>query len=238
MTFGTIERSFFAALAFCALGLPGTAAQAPAGPLPQVPSSDPAPPPPRPKARIDLPRTRNLAGAWKFNVEESDDPRKKMAQYGRGGRSGGRGGGGYGGRPRYGGRAGMSDEDRQKLRDLLVPPPSLRITQQGADIHVVDDRDRLRVLVTDGRKLEKSKDPAHQEVRASWDDYRLVAEEKGPQGNRVTRAYEVLEGNRQLVLALGFAYGPRKTSVYLRFVYDLNPGENAGALPPEPSRPR
>src|SRR2546425_12109062 len=70
---------------------------------------------------------------------------------------GGYPGGGHGG---YGGRrsGGESDEERQKMRDLFTPAKVITLSMTGAEVDLVDDRDRKRAFMTDGRKLQKSKD--------------------------------------------------------------------------------
>ncbi len=51
----------------------------------------------------------------------------------------------------------------------------------------------------DGRKVKKSRDADIQEFDAKWQDYRLVADFKGLDGNKIERSFEVLEGNQQLL---------------------------------------
>jgi hypothetical protein len=71
-------------------------AQAPPGPLPQTAAQDgstassPKAPPP------DVRRTKVLAGVWRLNLDESDDPGKKLQQA-RGSDGGSQGGGRRGG---------------------------------------------------------------------------------------------------------------------------------------------
>jgi hypothetical protein len=183
-----------------------------------------------------VPRTKVLAGTWRLNQDESDDPAKKMQQArgsdrGSGGtrRGGGMGGGwpggggmgghgGYGGRPQGGSE---SDSDRQKMHIFLEPARELTITQKDPEIEVSDDSDRKFALYTDNRKIEKSKDQNHQEFAAKWDEYRIVAEGKDPRGNKYERSYEVLEGNRQLRETLYLKVGRSNTEVSIRYVYDL-----------------
>src|ERR1700692_2119185 len=90
-------------------------AQSPAGPLPQTASQDGSAPAAQTTApRPDVPRTKILAGTWRLNLDESDDPAKRMqqargsdgnGQYG--GRRGGGMGGGWPGGGGLGGRGGM-----------------------------------------------------------------------------------------------------------------------------------
>jgi hypothetical protein len=217
-------------------------AQAPPGPLPQTASQDRSAPAAQITApRPDVTRTKILAGTWRLNLDESDDPAKKPqqargsdnnGQYGghRGGGMGGGwpGGGGIGGRGGMGGGGrggqsggGESDSDRQKMHLFLEPAQQLTITQKEPEINVADDSDRKFAFYTDNRKVEKSKDPSHQELTAKWDGYRLVAEGKDPRGNKYERSYEVLDGNQQLRETLLLKVGRSSTEVSIRYVYDL-----------------
>ena len=94
--------------------------------------------PPRPQAQKPAvqPRT-SIFGEWKLDQDDSDDPRKKMQDaqnsQGNGGYGGNRrmgggypgggypggGGGGYGGHRM--GQQNESDEDRQRMQELLSP---------------------------------------------------------------------------------------------------------------------
>jgi hypothetical protein len=226
-------------LLITALATSELCAQAPPGPLPQTAPQDarsitqsqaPAP---------NVPRTKILAGTWRLNLDDSDDPAKKLqqargsdngGQYG-GRRGGGMGGGGWPGGGGMGGRGGMgggrgqsggeSDSDRQKMHFFLEPAQQLTITQKEPEIDVADDGDRRFALYTDNRKIEKSKDRSHQELNAKWQEYRLVAEGKDPKGNKYERSYEVLDGNQQLRETLLLKVGRSNTEVSIRYVYDL-----------------
>lgn len=52
---------------------------------------------------------------------------------------------------------------------------------------------------------------------------------KGPDGNKIERTFEVLEGNQQLRAAVHFQMGRSQREVYLRYVYDLKSGEISAA---------
>jgi len=225
-----LAAAAFLALATFALAANANA-QAPPGPLPGTASQDPSGPAPARQPRPDTPRIKNLAGTWKLNRDDSDDPRKKLQQArggGRGqggGRSGGMGGGwpgggGHGG-PRMGGRE--SDEERQQMQIFLEPAQQLTIAQKEPEIDITDDFDRRFNVFTDGRKVEKSKDQSQQQFDAKWDQYRLVIEGKDPRGNKYQRSYEVLEGNQQLRETLFLNVGRNNTDVFIRYIYDLVP---------------
>lgn len=220
----------------CLVGAGTLYAQALPGPLPGGPppqhapttEAKPLPPPPPPRETI--------LGAWKLNRDESDDPRRRRQDsdgsnsgsgggYGgrRGGMGGGYPGGGYpggGGRGGYGGR-GESDEQRQKMHELLAPPSSMVLSMTGAEVDLVDDQDRKRALMTDGRKLQKSKDTNYQEIAAKWDGHRLLTDEKDPRGNKMSRTFELSEDGRQLYETLHLKMGRNNTESSFRYVYDI-----------------
>jgi len=221
-----------ALLALAALAHPArSGAQAPPGPLPGTAAQDSASAPATKAPAPNVPRIKNLAGTWKLNTDDSDDPRKKLQQAhggGRGqggGRSGGGMGGGWpGGHGGYGGRrqgAGESDEERQKMLLFLQPAQQLNIAQKEPEIDINDDSDRKFTAFTDGRKVEKSKDPSSQQFDAKWDEYRLTMEGKDPRGNEYQRSYEVLDGNQQLRETLFLKVGRNNTEISIRYVYDL-----------------
>ena len=228
-----------AAIAF-SLAPHRTAAQAPPGPLPQVTPTD-APPQPDAKPAKPLPPPRDsILGAWKLNPDDSDDPRKKMQQSrGNGGIGGGGGrmgggypGGGMGGGPGGGmGRGGYgreSEEDREKMQELMRPANSLALSMTGAQVDVVDDADRKRALKTDGSKLQKSKDPNYQEIAAHWEGKTLVTDEKDPRGNKMSRRYELSSDGRQLLETIHLTVGRSETPVVIRYVYDETAGTPSG----------
>jgi len=208
----------------------GVRAQAPAGPMTQTS----APPPSTSTATSgqtqtapNVERTRNLTGSWKLNKDESTQPRDRDRS-GRGG--GGRSGGGYPGGGRGGmHRGGMSDDERKGMQELMRPSETLDFKQDGAAIVMADDLERHRTFYTDGRKVKKSKDENNQEFDATWQEYRMTADFKGPDGNKIERSFEVLEGNQQLRETVHFTVGRNQREVYLRYVYDLKSGGNSGA---------
>ena len=229
-------------------------AQAAPGPLPQTAPQEGSTAPPPKAPPPDVPRTKVLAGTWRLNLDESDDPGKKLQQArgsDNGGQGGGRrggggvgmgggwpGGGGMGGRGGMGGGGrgmggGESDSDRQNMQLFVQPANQLTVVQKEPEIYVTDDDDRKFAFYTDGRKVEKSKDPSHQDFDAKWEEYRLVAEGKDPRGNKYQRSYEVLEGNRRLRETFLLKVGRNNTEVSIRYVYDLiSPPGKSPASPP------
>jgi len=248
----TVFRPGSTVFFFLAFTMSLACAEAPPGPLPASSSPDAsAPVPGKPGAPSpDAPRTRKLAGTWHLNLDESDDPFKKLQQaHGAGGGHGGHHGGGSmgggwpGGGGMGGGRGGMggggrggsqdSDSEVQKMHLFVEPSRELEITQKEPEIDIIDDDTRSFSLYTDNRKLEKSKDATRQELLAKWEEFRLVAEGKDPRGNKYERCYEVLEGNQQLRETLFLKVGQNHTEVSIRYIYDFVPPGR-----PQPMRPQ
>ncbi|HEV2196554.1 MAG TPA: hypothetical protein VGR55_13295 [Candidatus Acidoferrum sp.] len=203
-------------------------AQAPAGPV-AAPPPGTAPAAKAPEsAPLPLPR-QSILGAWKLNRDESDDPRKRMEdsrESNRGGYGGRRGGGGgwpgAGGGRRGGMGGGESDEDRQRMHELLSPPTTMTFSMTGAEVDLQDDRDRKRAFMTDGRKLKKSKDDNYQEIAAKWDGNRLVSDEKSPRGGKMSRSFELSPDGRQLYENLHIeGSGRSNRSMDLHYVYEI-----------------
>ena len=226
-----------------ALSPAGVLAQAPPGPLPPTQPSDSRPsvaaPTPHAQKPPVEPRT-SIFGAWKLDRDDSDDPRKKMQEArssGNGGYGGNRrmgggypgGGGGYGGRRM--GSSGMSDEDRQRMQELMTPSAAVTLAEAKKDVEVdlFDDQQRKRAFFTDGRKPQKSKDVNYQEMAAHWDGARLVTDEKTPRGDKMSRTYELSYDGTQLYETLHMTVGRNNTPLVIRYVYDQTPGSTAAA---------
>jgi hypothetical protein len=215
--FGILSAAYFTSAAVLR-------AQAPPGPLPRMESKDPVAAA-KPSAPPIEPRT-TILGGWKLNREDSDDARKKMQSArgaGNGGRRGMGGGSGRGGG--YGGQRGMrgreSDEDRERLQELLTPAKAVTLSMTGAEVDLVDDQNRKRAFMTDTRKLQKSKDEQYQEIAAKWEGNRLVSEEKNPRGGKLSRTFELSEDGRQLYETIHMTFDPGNTALVIRYVYDI-----------------
>jgi len=130
------------------------------------------------------------------------------------------GGGPYGGR--RGGSQGESDEDRQRMQEVIEPPRSLMLAdaKKDAEIDAFDDQQRKTAIFTDGRKLEKSKDANNQEIAAHWDGNRLVTDEKTPRGQKMSRTYELSYDGAQLYETVRLTRGRSGSQVSIRYVYD------------------
>jgi hypothetical protein len=213
----------FAAFGLIAAG--ALHAQAPSGPITAAPAQPAAVPAAAPHlVPAPTPRT-TILGAWKLNLDDSDDPSKRRQDSqdsnggGRGRLGGGYPGSGHGG---YGGhRGGESDEQRQKVQNLLRPARSLNFSMTGAEVDVVDDHEFKLAFMTDGRKLQKSKDASYQEIAAKWDGTRLVSDEKDPRGNKMSRTFELSSDGLQLYETLHMTIGRSNTPRVTRYVYDI-----------------
>lgn len=119
---------------------------------------------------------------------------------------------------------GESDQERQKMQELLSPPMTMTFSMTGAEVDLMDDHDRKRAFMTDGRKLQKSKDDNYQEIAAKWDGSRLVTEEKSPRGGKMSRTYELSPDGRQLYENLRIeSSGRDNRSLDVHYVYDILP---------------
>jgi hypothetical protein len=207
-------------------------AQAPPGPMTLPPAKDAPAPEPRQEVKKSTlqPRTA-IFGDWRFNRDDSDDPQQKLqqAQQDRSQGNGGYGGGGprvgfpggMGGGGRRMGQQGMSDEERQKMQELMNPANRLTVaglTDRG-EVDLTDDQQRKLTLITDGRKPTKSKDANNQEVTAHWSGKQLATDEKGPYG-KMSRTYELSYDGTQLYETLNISMGRSNSTLMVRYVYD------------------
>lgn len=216
-------------------------AQAPAGPLPAAQPQPPSSPQAQPQEQSApvKPRT-SILGAWRLNRDESDDARKKMQQAR--GANGGRGGGGggvrmgipgMGGGP-YGGRrggGGESEEDRQRMEEVVNPAQALTVAeaQKDVEVDIFDEQERKSAFFTDGRKLQKTKGNTTQEIAAHWDGNRLVTDEKTPSGRKMSRTYELSYDGTQLYETLHLTHGRSDAPISIRYVYDQAEARSARA---------
>ncbi len=214
-------------------------AQAPPGPMGPPPASsttaDPIPPTPK---RVEVSPRKNILGAWKFNKDESDDPREKLKQARDDRRNGG---GGYGG-PRVGGpwpgggpigsggggrRYPQDSNEADRLGDLVNPARELMLVRRTPDdpeVDMTDDRQRRRIFYTDGRQLRKQQDSSYQEIAARWDGDKLVTDEKGPHDGKLIRTLEVSSDGRQLVETVRVTDKKGNHPISVQYVYDaVNP---------------
>ena len=186
----------------------------------------------------------DLAGSWKLNQAQSDNPRDQMRGSDStggerrprgegGGEGGGGGGGGFGGgrggfgggrRGGYGGGRGMSDEQRARMRqtmDLAFHAPSAFTLQQADSAVTVTGEDGQPLLLyADGRKLVQRVDGGGDlEIKAHWQGNDFVVERRVKGGGKVTEDYLRSQDGKQLFVIVGFE-GSGGRSIQFRRVYD------------------
>src|SRR6266700_5717903 len=174
----------------------------------------------------------DLSGHWTFNAAQSDNPRDMLqgrdstGDQSRGGRGGGYPGmgggrGGFGGR---GGGGGMSDEQRQRMRQTMQlvfdAPPALTIAETDSSVAFASDTGPALVLHGDGRKVtQKVEGGGDVEIKGRWLGNDFVVERKVSGGGKVTEDYLRSQDGKQLFVIVKFE-GGRGRSIEFRRVYD------------------
>jgi hypothetical protein len=121
-------------------------------------------------------------------------------------------------------------EDRQQLQDLIEPATSLSFVQKENEVDVTDDQGRKRIYLTDSRHPQKSKDANYQESSAHWDGARLVSEEKGLHGGRITRTYELTPDGKQLNESVRLD-NSHTGLITVRYVFDVSSSSTPTVAP-------
>jgi len=83
-----------------------------------------------------------------------------------------------------------------------------------------DDRSHRHIFYTDGRKIEKQKDPGLEEISARWDGNRLVTDEKAPKNGKMTRTFELSADGRQLMETVRVTDSKGNHPITVNYVYD------------------
>ena len=169
---------------------------------------------------------QQLVGRWKLNPELSEDPREKMRQArgdggrpegggsgggrggggrggggwggGGGGRGHGGGGGGYGGHGSQGGQSGPRTEGDGHARSMLFTASEITVTNLEPEVTMLDPDGEQRQLHPDDKAY---KDDGGTEVKAKWDESRLVVETKA-QGGSTKETWTVGADPRRLTVLL------------------------------------
>lgn len=216
-------------------------AQAPPGPL-TPPLADPAAtasaPAPAPAKKPEVQPRKSILGRWAFNKDESDDGRAKLRQtreaentnrgnggYGGGGpRMGGPWPGGPMGGPGYGGqRPPQGGDESDRMGDVVNPPHEIKLSQnfdKDPEVLMSDDREHRTAFFTDGRKLEKEKDPSYKEIAARWDGSKLVTDEKASHNGKLSRTFELSSDGKQLIETVHLTDSKGNHPVNVQYVYD------------------
>jgi len=177
----------------------------------------------------------DLSGRWTFDAAQSDNPRDMVQPQdsavgeSRGSRPGGgyRRGGGRGGfgRGRDGGeRGGMSDEQRQRMRQTMQlvfqAPLAFTIAQSDSSVTFASDSGGALELYADGRKVtQKVEGGGDVEIKGHWQGNDFVVERKVSGGGKVTEDYLRSEDGKHLFVIVK-SEGGRGRSIEFRRVYD------------------
>jgi hypothetical protein len=184
-----------------------------------------------PRAARDTPA--NLTGAWTLNRDLSDDAGELMEAMqggdhggsggGRtpGGFGGGHGPGMHGGGGTAGNRGGLTPEQmRARMGDVLEAPARITIVHSNGSVTVTDNHGRSQRLTTNNKKEKRPVDNRRVEVRAKWDDGRLINETWLGDGMKLTETYSLASEWRQLHVAVKLEGSHLPRSVTFRRVYD------------------
>jgi hypothetical protein len=196
-----------------------------------------------------VPARTTLAGFWKLNAEQSDDPQRKLeearqtrAGSGAGGTQGGGQGGGNGrigiglpgqypgtgpggNGPWGGGGNGRSDGDvsetTERMWQVIRPEYSQNIDLGFAEVDSTNEHGDKLVFFTDGRKIQKPKnDDPTREVSARWNGPQLVTDEKTPRGRKMSRTLELSSDGKQFYETWHIENGRSGSILVIRYVYD------------------
>lgn len=216
------------ALMLLCAGIAG--AQAPPGPISGAPpaASDqpvgrPAPPP---NNRWKNPEKPNLAGAWRLNQDESDDPRQRAQQSrgisggggGVGGQHGGWGVGGPGGVGVYHGGGGRNQQAQDQASSMMEEFSQLMIEQTDATVRVKDSGNQLVAQFPMNSDTSNDKDAKNN--FSQWQSGQLVVVTQGKHGGKITRRYTLSADGDQLYVTTRIDKSGSDQPVMFRFVYD------------------
>jgi hypothetical protein len=215
-------------------------AQAPAGPMTPPPGPTQEPAPPSAQGNAAPPRIGgkpNLAGLWKLNRSDSDDPRKKLQQANSNSRSQGGGRGGWGGPggpggqggpggPGSGGQRGGRGQDSSGQSDaagMLTDLSYLTINQTNTTVKILTDSGHsLAQYPMSGQGNSSSSDNSQNSKTetSQWQADQLVVVTPGANGGKTTRTFEMSSDGSQLYLTTRIEGGRSSQPVTFRLVYD------------------
>jgi hypothetical protein len=201
------------------------AQDAPAGPIPGATSSDQ---PVSTRAGAQNPNASashpNLAGTWKLNKDQSDDPRQKMQEAA--GQQGGGGRGGWGGGG--GGQRGGGQGGGQRGGGMMQDYSELTITQTNAKTQVTGGSGRVLASTDNSAGTSSnagSNNSADSDANRNspppgqWQGSQLVVTEQMRRGT-TTRTYELSPDGKQLYVTTKIDNPRFSQPVTIRFVYD------------------
>ena len=174
----------------------------------------------------------NLAGTWKLNKDQSDDPRQKMQEAMGGGGQGGGQGQSEGGNPNRGeGRPGRGGGPNGMMAEWA----QLTVTQLDANVKVTGASGRTLANTAPPDTSAKSDDNSNRSganenggqrrmgppAQAQWQGNQLVVNGRGfGGGGTMTRTYELSPDGKQLYVTTKIANERFSQPVTYRLVYD------------------
>ena len=108
----------------------------------------------------------------------------------------------------------------ERILQTVRPDLSESVALTDAEVDSTNDQGNKTVFFTDGRKVQKSKSDAVQEVPAKWNGAQLVTDEKGPQGKKMSRTIELSPDGRQFYETWHIENGKSGAPIVIRYVYD------------------
>ena len=113
----------------------------------------------------------------------------------------------------------VSSEEWDRLAEN---PKYLRINQRSDQVVMTDDQNRAVTYYPDGKKHEdKNEDGRKISTKASWEGDSLIAENKLPHGEKMTRTFRVSDDGKQLTIVTRFDAPTLNAPLSIRRVYDL-----------------
>jgi hypothetical protein len=105
--------------------------------------------------------------------------------------------------------------------ETMRPSNSLKVEQKENEFDLTDDRQDRTEIFTDGRKIQKPKNNQPvREVAAHLDGTQLVTDEKTPQGQKLSRTFELSPDGLQLIETIHVDNPRSRAPLSLRYVYD------------------
>jgi hypothetical protein len=150
---------------------------------------------------FDRPVDAELTGTWVLNLEESEDPDRKIEKAIRS----------AGGRPDSDGKSGRrryaGGPPEQEIYDHLIYDETIRIAHEGAEIHIVYKDGFERRFYTDGRSRTvsasgSSSGDAQDFSFGGWAGNTLNVEAKPRDGGWTRESYALDPGGRRLRVTL------------------------------------
>jgi hypothetical protein len=165
----------------------------------------------------------DFTGTWTLNRSASDDPSTLINRM-----HGGADGGGHtpqsGGHRMFGGggsgRAPLTPEQIQARLALLEAPGTLTIIHSDRSITLTVGDGRSQTLTLDNQKQRLSIGTEMADVKAKWDDERLVRQVSLDDGAKVTETYSLNTQPRQLRVMVKFEAPQVPSPILLARVYD------------------